>query len=386
MAGWVETDPEASFFHLFAESIKRPEEISRSKSVKAISTAEQDVTGPSLHRLTHLDVNRLVLANSTHDRKWAVKLLRRYGPVHPAYNWQEDAIEGLGPHTIEEESNVFSFLSHAYLQRALCAAVFLYQQSIGGPSERCPNRQSKTEFRETSSAGKGGKPDWSFFRHAEQFAQAEAKTTTVCTVGRQEKKDVLWHLSAYAAEAHLRLGLTAEYTWEKKGRGIILQVGLFLWDMMHLLTWNQLQVWHQLLTRGCGHTIIANPNHFLLALRGDNELQLSDIHDFHHDCLDPTDRREALISLSFFLAHALFSRFPSEDCYCYIPIPPLITTEGSSDSTIAEASHQHNWSESLETATGADSLHGSGSGSGTLSGGRKQTWYRVSTSSCTGRM
>jgi hypothetical protein len=66
------------------------------------------------------------------------------------------------------------------------------------------------------------------------FATVEGKTTQVCMAGAGENKgDVLQKISQYAADwphsgrdrAEM---LSANGTWEKKGREIVLQVSLFI--------------------------------------------------------------------------------------------------------------------------------------------------------------
>lgn len=63
------------------------------------------------------------------------------------------------------------------------------------------------------------------------------------------------------------------------------------------------QIWHQLLTRKCEHSIVANEKSFVLAIRRQDTLLISDVYHF-------SDTSASLSHLSFFIAHSLYSRYP----------------------------------------------------------------------------
>jgi hypothetical protein len=69
-----------------------------------------------------------------------------------------------------------------------------------------------------------------------------------------------------------------------------------------------LQVWHQLLTRLCRHSVVANEARFFLALREkDKTLQISSAYSFSGEEATPAGLRRSLSILSFFIAHSIYS-------------------------------------------------------------------------------
>jgi hypothetical protein len=93
------------------------------------------------------------------------------------------------------------------------------------------------------------------------------------------------------------------------------------------MVFGNLQVWHQLLTRLCEHSIVANEDHFILTIRYQNTLQLSRMYSFSDS--SPTSRCQSLMDLSFFIAHSLCARYPENGTYSSAKLPAL--SESHSD-------------------------------------------------------
>jgi hypothetical protein len=68
------------------------------------------------------------------------------------------------------------------------------------------------------------------------------------------------------------------------------------------------QIWHQLVTRHCEHSIVANEEHFILALRRQNSLSISPMYSFSG--VSAASSKQTLTNLSFFIAHSLLARHP----------------------------------------------------------------------------
>jgi hypothetical protein len=111
--------------------------------------------------------------------------------------------------------------------------------------------------------------------------------------------------------------------WQRKIQKILFQVRSDRVRTLSPLT--TLQCWHAMFMRKTEHCVLANEHEFILVLRQGNHLQLSKRYSSQPST--PEDTLEMMTHLSYFLAHGLCRRYPSNDDDAEVPAwPPKNTT------------------------------------------------------------
>jgi hypothetical protein len=251
MKGWqLSNSLETSFIKLLEGRITQLPEHTNSYTNKKNSQAELWESGPSLQRLESLDQNDLFLGKKERDIQWARCRLAEYSPLEPSDIWKDSNF--LSPFEITCETNVLAFVETRYLQRAVCAGLFLCCEAMEKYApERCPGRET-AYWHDSSTTGTSGRPD-RILKYCKALLGSigdvgddkerhrigcvvEGKTAQVCasvTAGREERVNVLEMLSEYAGNwdeeeegnFHAKW-LGAEKTWEVKAKEFLLQVNL----------------------------------------------------------------------------------------------------------------------------------------------------------------
>jgi hypothetical protein len=251
MTGWhLSNSLEASFIKLLEGRITQLPELTNSYTNKKNSQAELWESGPSLQRLESLDQNDLFLGKKERDIQWARCRLAEYSPLPPSDIWKGGNF--LSPFEITCETNVLAFVETRYLQRAVCAGLFLCCEAMEKYTDgRCPSRET-AYWHDSSSTGTSGRPD-RILKYCVALLGSigdagdakephrigcvvEGKTAQVCasvTAGREERVNVLEMLSEYAGNwdektegNNNQKWLKAEKTWEVKAKEFLLQVNL----------------------------------------------------------------------------------------------------------------------------------------------------------------
>ena len=256
MKGWADGISSETFLDLFKVAVAMPPDDTQSYSNKGSSNAELYKSGPSLQRLHPLDVNSLFLGKAEKHMQWARECLGEFSPVRPCL-WDDTTWDSLPPQEISSESNVLTFVESRYLQRALCAGLFLCFHAMGKKStvDRCPGRET-AYWHDSSTTGTSGRPDrilkylTVLFRstgdededdgvdHGHSIGcVVEGKTARVCA-GRTKTRasvNVLQKLGEFAGNwtknqhgNDNNKWLKAGGTWEVKAKEFLLQVNLCL--------------------------------------------------------------------------------------------------------------------------------------------------------------
>ena len=207
MRGWQPADTNSNIlsfaWHFETTQFITPPNRSQSASLKGLCVEEVHGSGPTLGSLGHLDIDQLTLSQSAHDYSWADLMLSSYGPVGFPSSWEQSYIETLTPYEILEESSVLEYIQHAFLRRALCAALFLFILSTRSDMEPCPH-PSGCNIVNQSSSGPSGRPDRQVVRRGSPCCLLEGKTRRAC--GTSER-DVLEFLSRHPGDILLYEGL-----------------------------------------------------------------------------------------------------------------------------------------------------------------------------------
>ncbi|KAH7908947.1 hypothetical protein BJ138DRAFT_1067926, partial [Hygrophoropsis aurantiaca] len=334
MNGWQNPPPYESFSENF--TILRyttPPSYCASTKLESPSDAEKYESGPSLRDIRPLSLDSLSLIRPEHTRSWAVNVLSTNGPVGIRAMWQGEALRTMLPVELSEETEVVEYLRYAFFYRAMCAAVCLFLGSTQpGSTESCP---SECRLVRRPNSGSSGRPDLQFLRKGKTCCAVECKTRRACDssngVDILERLGNGWADWTSWVDGRVALGgfpisddddspvgVSPTIPWEQKAIRVIYQV------------------WHQLLTRECEHSIICNESEFVLAHRTNGSLCISP--QYSLELGDGDALRNILTDLSFFIAHSLIARFGVANEYApaqvpvqgFIPtnIPPLAANCG----------------------------------------------------------
>ena len=288
-----------SFEKLFERGMAAPRDQTSSASMKTLSIDEIHSSGPSLRSLEKLEVEQLTLTQG-YDFSWATEILSTYGPKGGEESWESEDWEFSVPDKITDERSVGKYLEEVYFSRAICAGFVLFALATGLRSIRCPGRDS-CRIVDQSTSGPSGRPDLQFERQEKLCGLVEIKTKRVCVISGREGRDVLDMVGE--ASLFYRDGEFKDLELEggdKKATTILYQVCPFFFLISknpHLY-----QIWHQLLTRFCEHSVVANEEHFFLAIRRGSSLSISRKFLFS----DPS----SLSILSYFISHCFIARHP----------------------------------------------------------------------------
>jgi hypothetical protein len=252
MEGWQLGISSQSFLDLFKGAVEKLPEQTLSYSNKNSSQAELWESGPSLQQLRRLELNHLCLGQNEKDIEWARARLGEYSPLQPRL-WNDGNFQP--PREITCEANVLTFVETRYLQRAVCAGLFLCFNAMGQyTAALCPDMDT-AYWHDSSSTGTSGRPDRILKYPTTLLGRmrdvgagdvysigcvVEGKTAKVCTsrASAGGPANVLEKLSEYARDwreeskgTDNNEWLKAERTWEVKGKEFLLQVDSCLSDV-----------------------------------------------------------------------------------------------------------------------------------------------------------
>jgi hypothetical protein len=191
MEGWALKGSGRSFGDLFEAQIDRPNDNSNSQTLKSLTVEEIHSSGSSLKILESLDVSTLNLSPG-HGYEWAVEKLDEYAPIVDGSSWDATRINRRMPLRIYEETNAVEYIRFGFLERALCAGVFLFSLSTGAASQPCPDREGFNILPRPSSGG-SGRPDLQMCSGTSDnpYLLVEGKTRRVCEIAGGDLLEVI---------------------------------------------------------------------------------------------------------------------------------------------------------------------------------------------------
>ena len=342
------SDGSRSFANLFQTEFQPPPEAPSASSMKTLTIDEIHSSGPSLRTLSELNVEQLTLGQG-YNYSWAMESLSAYGPRGFEQTWDPLGIQMDIGDQIAGEPDVSRYLEHVFLTRVLCGGFFLYSLAQPEPNNEigCPGRQS-CRIDDRSTTGPGGWPDREISYRQNNCCLVEFKTYRVCCSQGEDILDIdsrdggLLYGEAYSDDWFYGLS-----PLNKKKNSLIYQVRWFPGDIFVSLIILE-SPGHQLLSRSCKHTIVANQNHFFLAIRRKNSLSISKKYHF-------SEPAASLRDLSFFIAHSFYERH-SSGVFSPAEAPkkgPSVRHSNSGDSSPPSGGRMHHQrSDSSKTVTG----------------------------------